>query len=421
MNCKNCGAALFETSKFCPECGTPVEAAAEENKTESAAPVQEPAEAEPVKNEEGNKSAETVPEKVEAETKPEGSAPEKTDAETKPAVMDAEEIIKEVIAASEHPAEASAIPTEEEIKENLEAVESITDDLPEIAVIEHVEDIPVQTPAAEEPMSSQNGQSYDEATATNQKESSRDETSQPDESQPRKGSKAVIAAVIFIVIAIILAAAAYMLSRNAPDITPAAETTVTELYTEESLVSETESVTETTITEAELATSEKTTVTETEMSEVLVSETEATETEASETEVSEETSAEISETAAQDGEIVIVPETHDFAMGTNISAEISLSAAGAQGSVTDTTLLAVYYNIQTEHVGPKPIIAIVRVGSDEIEVEPTSYADDMSVFEYGSIIGAAASLGHFPNEIDVIAFRSNGAPIDVYSVSVINE
>ena len=108
-------------------------------------------------------------------------------------------------------------------------------------------------------------------------------------------------------------------------------------------------------------------------------------------------------------------------MGTNISAEISLLAAGAQESLTDTTLLAVYYNIQTEHVGPKPIIAVVKVGSDELEVEPTSYADDMSVFEYSSIIGAAASSGHFPNEIDVIAFRSNGAPIDVYSVSVINE
>ncbi|MGN1090398.1 MAG: hypothetical protein ACI4Q6_08360, partial [Huintestinicola sp.] len=344
MNCKNCGAALFETSKFCPECGTPVEAAAEENKTETAAPVQEPAEAESVKNEAESKSAETVPEKTEAESKPEESEPEKAEAEPKPAVMDAEEIIKEVISGSEHPAEAPALPTEEEIKENLEAVESITEDLPEIAVIEHVEDIPVQTSAAEEPISSQPQQSHEETAAPQQDEASRDETSQPDEAQPRKGSKAVIAAVIFIVIAIILAAAAYLLSQNSPDNTPAAETTVTELYTEESLVSETEPVTETTITETELTISEETTVTETEISE----------TEVSETEISEETSAEISETAAQEGEIVIVPETHDFAMGTNISAEISLLAAGAQESLTDTTLLAVYYNIQTEHVGPNP-------------------------------------------------------------------
>ena len=25
MNCKHCGAELYETSRFCPECGEPVE------------------------------------------------------------------------------------------------------------------------------------------------------------------------------------------------------------------------------------------------------------------------------------------------------------------------------------------------------------------------------------------------------------
>lgn len=390
MNCKNCGAALFETSKFCPECGTPVEAAAEasaeEKKTETAAPVQEP----------------------EAEIKT-AAEPIKTEEEPKPAVMDAEEIIKEVIAASEHPAEAPALPTEEEIKENLEAVESITEDLPEIAVIEHVEDIPVTADVKETLKPSKPEPSHEETAAPQQ-----------DEATPRKSNKPIIAAVVFIVIALILAAAAYFLSQNSPENTHAAETTVTELYTEDSAVSD-ESMTEVSLTETEPSAAEETSVNETETPETEVSEIETPETEMPETEMSEETSAEISETEAQSGEIVILPETHDFAMGSSISAEISLAEAGALESLSDTTLLAAYYNIRTEHVGPTPIIAIIKVGSDEIEVEPASSADDMAVFEYSSMIGAVASMGHFPNEIDVIAFRSNGAPIDVYSVSVINE
>ena len=396
--CSKCGAQLFETSKFCPECGTPVlEVSADTNKT-------------------GNIY----------------SASENADDENSMAVFQGID-----------PSEISP----DETAEILEAAaEKALEDIPEIVKIEGVdihtekpEGIPSELPEA--PKVSEASKTPEAPKAEKQEEKKEPEKEAPakddfsdmgayvaDSSefkemaeevpQKKKGGKtgAVIIAAV-VIVAAVGAGVYFMGGHNSSQ--PAVDTTVTVTEaavtevavdnesTSDSEISGTEvSVPETTVTSE--TTAEVTTVTDTE--ETTESETAEAVTEAVSMKTAEEFAAGIE----------ITPE-HKTAAENEASCTISLAAEGLSADMlSDGGLLVVSYTAETVPTGTIPVTVYmtVTVGGTDIDVVASSSGDGVAVFEFANMASAAAANGFSAADIDSISFKGTGAGVDVTSITV---
>lgn len=396
--CSKCGAQLFETSKFCPECGTPVlEVSADTNKT-------------------GNIY----------------SASENADDENSMAVFQGID-----------PSEISP----DETAEILEAAaEKALEDIPEIVKIEGVdihtekpEEIPSELPEAPKVSEASKTPEAPKAEKQEEKKEPEKEASAKDdfsdmgayvadssefkemaEEVPRKKKGGKTGAVIIAAVVIVAAVGAgvyFMGGHNSSQ--PAVDTTVTvtdEAVTEvavdnestsDSEISDTEvSVPETTVTSE--TTEEVTTVTDTE--ETTESETAEAVTEAVSMKTAEEFAAGIE----------ITPE-HKAAAENEASCTISLAAEGLSADMlSEGGLLVVSYTAETVPTGTIPVTVYmtVTVGGTDIDVVASSSGDGVAVFEFANMASAAAANGFSAADIDSISFKGTGAGVDVTSITV---
>lgn len=405
--CSKCGAQLFETSKFCPECGTPVlEVSADTNKTGDIYSASENAEEE-------NSTA--VFQGIDpSEISPDETA-EILEAAAEKALEDIPEIVKieGVDIHTEKPGEISS-----ELPEAAEAPEA-----PKTT----------EAPKAEkqEEKKEPEKKSENEAPAKDDfsdmgayvADSSEFKKMAEEVPQKKKGGKtgAVIIAAVVIVAAV--GAGVYFMgghnsSQPAVDttvtVTEATDDAVTEVsvdneITSDSEISDTEvSVPETTVTSE--TTAEVTTVTETETEETTESETTEAVTEAVSMKTAEEFAAGIE----------ITPE-HKAAAENEASCTISLAAEGLSADMlSDGGLLVVSYTAETAQTGTIPVTVYmtVTVGGTDIDVVASSSGDGVAVFEFANMASAAAANGFSAADIDSISFKGTGAGVDVTSITV---
>lgn len=395
--CSKCGAQLFETSKFCPECGTPVlEVSADTNKT-------------------GNIY----------------SASENADDENSMAVFQGID-----------PSEISP----DETAEILEAAaEKALEDIPEIVKIEGVdihtekpEEIPSELPEA--PKVSEASKTPEAPKAEKQEEKKEPEKEAPakddfsdmgayvaDSSEfkkmaeevPRKKKGGKTGAVIIAAVVIVAAVGAgvyFMGGHNSSQ--TAVDTTVTvtdEAVTEVSV--DNESTPDSEISDTEVSVPETTVTSET-TAEVTETETEET----TESETAEAVTEAVSMKTAEEfaAGIEITPE-HKTAAENEASCTISLAAEGLSADMlSDGGLLVVSYTADTVQTGTIPVTVYmtVTVGGTDIDVVASSSGDGVAVFEFANMASAAAANGFSAADIDSISFKGTGAGVDVTSITV---
>ena len=386
--CSKCGAQLFETRKFCPECGTPVlEVSTDTNKT-------------------GNLS----------------SASEHADDENSMAVFQGID-----------PSEISP----DETAEILEAAaEKALEDIPEIVKIEGV-DIHTEKPEGisselpEAPKVSEASKTPEAPKAEKQEEKKEPEKEAPAKddfsdmgayvadssefkkmaekvSQKKKGGKTaaiIIAAVV--IVAAVGAGVYFMGGHNSSQ--PAVDTTVTVTEAADEAVTEV-SVDNESTPDSEISDTEVTTVTETETEETTESETTEAVTEAVSMKTAEEFAAGIE----------ITPE-HKAAAENEASCTVSLAAEGLSADMlSDGGLLVVSYTAETAQTGTIPVTVYmtVTVGGTDIDVVASSSGDGVAVFEFANMASAVAENGFSAADIDCISFKGTGAGVDVTSITV---
>ena len=401
-NCKNCGGELFETSKFCPHCGAPVL----------------------------EMSARTEGEKVKDYT------PDDT--------SDNVEGLPEVNTGVLTPEEQAAV---------LEmAAENILDDIPDIKKIEDDEEIKApltagndikkdEAPKAEtvSPPKEENKPEKENAPKPAEEkapEAKKEPESRPQtaavSAEPAKKSKGGVIAVIAIVAAAAICGAVFLLKpQNTP--APPTETEQTELseaVTEETAI---EADAETTVTETELVVTETSSDTETSAETELTSETEISEesvteseTAAEETSVSEETETEASAVGGHTADeltegIVIEPAGHTTAMGNAVSAEIKLSDEGISTDILTSGVLfiAEYTSAASSPANITPASMVITINGTAVDVSATSCSEGMVIFEYDKMTEAVTAAGFSPADIDNIAVKTTGVPIDVYKITIL--
>ena len=401
-NCKNCGGELFETSKFCPHCGAPVL----------------------------EMSARTEGEKVKDYT------PDDT--------SDNVEGLPEVNTGVLTPEEQAAV---------LEmAAENILDDIPDIKKIEDDEEIKApltagndikkdEAPKAEtvSPPKEENKPEKENAPKPAEEkapEAKKEPESRPQtaavSAEPAKKSKGGVIAVIAIVAAAAICGAVFLLKpQNTP--APPTETEQTELseaFTEETAI---EADAETTVTETELVVTETSSDTETSAETELTSETEfseesvtESETAAAETSVSEETETEASAVGGHTADeltegIVIEPAGHTTAMGNAVSAEIKLSNEGISTDILTSGVLfiAEYTSAASSPANITPASMVITINGTAVDVSATSCSEGMVIFEYDKMTEAVTAAGFSPADIDNIAVKTTGVPIDVYKITIL--
>ena len=404
-NCKNCGGELFETSKFCPHCGAPVlemSARTEGEKVKDYSP------------DETSDNVEGLPEVNTGVLTPEEQA----------AVLEmaAENILEDI-------PDIKKIEDDEEIKENTSASDDVKKD---------------EAPKAETVFLSKEEAKPEKENAPKPAEEKTPEVRKEPESKPQtaavsaepaKKSKGGIIAVIAIVAVAAIGGAVFLLK---PQNTPAPpleieQTELSEAVTEEtaieadaeiSVTDETELVVTETSVDTEISTETEITV-ETEVSEgsVTESETEAEETSASiETETSAETAAVGGHTADELTEgIVIEPAGHKSVMGNNISAEIKLSDEGIGTDIltSGVLFLAEYTSTASAPANITPASMVITINGTAVDVAATSCSEGMVIFEYDKMTEAVTAAGFSPADIDDIAIKTTGAPIDVYKITLL--
>lgn len=408
--CTNCGGELFETSKFCPHCGTPV---------------------------------------LEISSRPETEKPKEYDTEN---ISNNSDGLPEVNTGVLTPEEQAAV---------LEmAAENILEDIPDI---KKLEDESSQSDKAEpekvpdEPKPPVKEEIHKEETA--EKEALKPEEKKADISEnisspekavqpeivnipaePKKKSGGGVIAVIAILAVAAVCGAVFFLGQNGEPVTNVVEQTeliITELTTtaETEIVSESEIISETAETEAPAATDE---VTEAE----LASETEASAETASDTEVSAEeavtesetasetaSETELSEVSASEGiysaddlaaGIVIEPE-HQSAMGNSVSAEISLSEQGISPSILSSGVLflAEFTSTAATPENITPAAMTITINGTPVNVTATSCSEGIVIFEYDLMTAAVEAAGFTAADIDSVAFRTTGVPIDVFRITIL--
>lgn len=396
--CSKCGAQLFETSKFCPECGTPVlEVSADTNKTGNIYSASENAD---------DENSMAVFQGIDpSEISPDETA-EILEAAAEKALEDIPEIVKI-----------------EGVDIHTEKPEEISSELPEASKVTEASKTP-EAPKAEKQEEKKEPEkeapAKDDFSDMGAYVADSSEFKEMAEEVPRKKKGGKTGAVIIAAVVIVAAVGAgvyFMGGHNSSQ--PAVDTTVTvtdEAVTEvavdnestsDSEISGTEvSVPETTVTSG--TTEEVTTVTDTE--ETTESETAEAVTEAVSMKTAEEFAAGIE----------ITPE-HKTAAENEASCTISLAAEGLSADMlSDGGLLVVSYTAETVPTGTIPVTVYmtVTVGGTDIDVVASSSGDGVAVFEFANMASAAAANGFSAADIDSISFKGTGAGVDVTSITV---
>ena len=396
--CSKCGAQLFETSKFCPECGTPVlEVSADTNKTGNIYSASENAD---------DENSMAVFQGIDpSEISPDETA-EILEAAAEKALEDIPEIVKI-----------------EGVDIHTEKPEEISSELPEASKVSEASKTP-EAPKAEKQEEKKEPEkeapAKDDFSDMGAYVADSSEFKKMAEEVPRKKKGGKTGAVIIAAVVIVAAVGAgvyFMGGHNSSQ--PAVDTTVTvtdEAVTEvavdnestsDSEISDTEvSVPETTVTSE--TTEEVTTVTDTE--ETTESETAEAVTEAVSMKTAEEFAAGIE----------ITPE-HKAAAENEASCTISLAAEGLSADMlSDGGLLVVSYTAETVPTGTIPVTVYmtVTVGGTDIDVVASSSGDGVAVFEFANMASAAAANGFSAADIDSISFKGTGAGVDVTSITV---
>ena len=396
--CSKCGAQLFETSKFCPECGTPVlEVSADTNKTGNIYSASENAD---------DENSMAVFQGIDpSEISPDETA-EILEAAAEKALEDIPEIVKI-----------------EGVDIHTEKPEGISSELPEASKVSEASKTP-EAPKAEKQEEKKEPEkeapAKDDFSDMGAYVADSSEFKEMAEEVPRKKKGGKTGAVIIAAVVIVAAVGAgvyFMGGHNSSQ--PAVDTTVTvtdEAVTEvavdnestsDSEISDTEvSVPETTVTSE--TTAEVTTVTDTE--ETTESETAEAVTEAVSMKTAEEFAAGIE----------ITPE-HKTAAENEASCTISLAAEGLSADMlSEGGLLVVSYTAETVPTGTIPVTVYmtVTVGGTDIDVVASSSGDGVAVFEFANMASAAAANGFSAADIDSISFKGTGAGVDVTSITV---
>lgn len=396
--CSKCGAQLFETSKFCPECGTPVlEVSADTNKTGNIYSASENAD---------DENSMAVFQGIDpSEISPDETA-EILEAAAEKALEDIPEIVKI-----------------EGVDIHTEKPEEISSELPEASKVSEASKTP-EAPKAEKQEEKKEPEkeapAKDDFSDMGAYVADSSEFKEMAEEVPRKKKGGKTGAVIIAAVVIVAAVGAgvyFMGGHNSSQpavdtIVTVTEAAVTEVAvdnesTSDSEISDTEvSVPETTVTSG--TTAEVTTVTDTE---------ETTESEAAEA-VTEAVSMKTAEEFAAG--IEITPE-HKTAAENEASCTISLAAEGLSADMlSEGGLLVVSYTVETVQTGTIPVTVYmtVTVGGTDIDVVASSSGDGVAVFEFANMASAAAANGFSAADIDSISFKGTGAGVDVTSITV---
>jgi len=400
--CSKCGAQLFETSKFCPECGTPVlEVSTDTNKTGDIYSASENAD---------DENSMAVFQGIDpSEISPDETA-EILEAAAEKALEDIPEIVKieGVDIHSEKPGEIAS-----EVSEAAEAPEAPkTPEAPK-----------AETPKAEAPKAEKQEEKNEPEKKPEKEAPAKDDFSDMGAyvadssefkkmaekvSQKKKGGKTaaiIIAAVV--IVAAVGAGVYFMGGHNSSQ--PAVDTTVTVTEAADEAVTEV-SVDNESTPDSEISDTEVTTVTETETEETTESETTEAVTEAVSMKTAEEFAAGIE----------ITPE-HKAAAENEASCTISLAAEGLSADMlSDGGLLVVSYTAETAQTGTIPVTVYmtVTVGGTDIDVVASSSGDGVAVFEFANMASAVAENGFSAADIDCISFKGTGAGVDVTSITV---
>lgn len=403
--CSKCGAQLFETSKFCPECGTPVlEVSTDTNKTGDIYSASE--------NVEEENSTAVFQGIDPSEISPDETA-EILEAAAKKALEDIPEIVKieGVDIHTEKPGEIAS-----EVSEAAE--------IPETAKVSKASEAPkAETSKAEAPKAEKQEEKNEPEKKPEKEAPAKDDFSDMGAyvadssefkkmaekvSQKKKGGKTaaiIIAAVV--IVAAVGAGVYFMGGHNSSQ--PAVDTTVTVTEAADEAVTEV-SVDNESTPDSEISDTEVTTVTETETEETTESETTEAVTEAVSMKTAEEFAAGIE----------ITPE-HKAAAENEASCTISLAAEGLSADMlSDGGLLVVSYTAETAQTGTIPVTVYmtVTVGGTDIDVVASSSGDGVAVFEFANMASAVAENGFSAADIDCISFKGTGAGVDVTSITV---
>lgn len=400
--CSKCGAQLFETSKFCPECGTPVlEVSTDTNKTGDIYSASENAD---------DENSTAVFQGIDpSEISPDETA-EILEAAVEKALEDIPEIVKieGVDIHNEKPGEIAS-----EVSEAAEAPEAPkTPEAPK-----------AETPKAEAPKAEKQEEKNEPEKKPEKEAPAKDDFSDMGAyvadssefkkmaekvSQKKKGGKTaaiIIAAVV--IVAAVGAGVYFMGGHNLSQ--PAVDTTVTVTEAADEAVTEV-SVDNESTPDSEISDTEVTTVTETETEETTESETTEAVTEAVSMKTAEEFAAGIE----------ITPE-HKAAAENEASCTVSLAAEGLSADMlSDGGLLVVSYTAETAQTGTIPVTVYmtVTVGGTDIDVVASSSGDGVAVFEFANMASAVAEKGFSAADIDCISFKGTGAGVDVTSITV---
>ena len=391
--CSKCGAQLFETSKFCPECGTPVlEVSTDTNKTGDIYSASE--------NVEEENSTAVFQGIDPSEISPDETA-EILEAAAEKALEDIPEIVK-IEGVDIHTEKPGEIPSE----------------LPEAAEAPKAE-----TPKAEAPKAEKQEEKNEPEKKPEKEAPAKDDFSDMGAyvadssefkkmaekvSQKKKGGKTaaiIIAAVV--IVAAVGAGVYFMGGHNSSQ--PAVDTTVTVTEAADEAVTEV-SVDNEITSDSEISDTEVTTVTETETEETTESETTEAVTEAVSMKTAEEFAAGIE----------ITPE-HKAAAENEASCTVSLPAERLSADMlSDGGLLVVSYTAETAQTGTIPVTVYmtVTVGGTDIDVVASSSGDGVAVFEFANMASAVAENGFSAADIDGISFKGTGAGVDVTSITV---
>lgn len=400
--CSKCGAQLFETSKFCPECGTPVlEVSTDTNKTGDIYSASE--------NVDDENSTAVFQGIDPSEISPDETA-EILEAAAEKALEDIPEIVKidGVDIHNEKPGEIAS-----EVSEAAEAPEA-----PKTPEAPKAETYEAEAPKAEKQEEKNEPENKPEKEAPAKDDfsdmgayvadSSEFKKMAEKVSQKKKGGKTaaiIIAAVV--IVAAVGAGVYFMGGHNLSQ--PAVDTTVTVTEAADEAVTEV-SVDNESTPDSEISDTEVTTVTETETEETTESETTEAVTEAVSMKTAEEFAAGIE----------ITPE-HKAAAENEASCTVSLAAEGLSADMlSDGGLLVVSYTAETAQTGTIPVTVYmtVTVGGTDIDVVASSSGDGVAVFEFANMASAVAEKGFSAADIDCISFKGTGAGVDVTSITV---
>ena len=398
-NCKNCGGELFETSKFCPHCGAPV---------------------------------------LEMSARPEG---EKVKDYSPDATSDNVEGLPEVNTGVLTPEEQAAV---------LEmAAENILEDIPDIKKIEDDKEIKENTSASDDVKKDEAPKAETVSLAKEEAKPEKENAPKPAEekapevrkepeskpqtaavsAEPAKKSKGGIISVIAIVAVAAIGGAVFLLK---PQNTPAPpleieQTELSEAVTEETAI---EADAEISVAdETELVVTEKSADTEISTETEITSGTEASEESVTESETKTEETETSAETAAVGGHtadeltegIIIEPTGHSTAMGNAVSAEIKLSDEGIGTDIltSGVLFLAEYTSTASAPANITPASMVITINGTAIDVAATSCSEGMVIFEYDKMTEAVTAAGFSPADIDDIAIKTTGVPIDVYKITLL--